>query len=140
MRFPFQHKPVVKKIVGDAVGMDRYKADSVIKGLLEELPELIAASVVDVKSNKTLSAYTALVSFDPYKLSTRNAELIRRTQKNLTAPWLAGQELGDMVVVLDEQLHCLRTTANGRWLCYVAVRLADTNMALVRDVMRRCAN
>ncbi|OON67989.1 hypothetical protein B0919_15085 [Hymenobacter sp. CRA2] len=130
----------MKKITGDALGIERHKADTVINSLLRELPELVAAAVVDVKSSKTLAAYTAQVSFDPYKLSIRNAELIRQTQKNLTSPWLAGQQLNDLVVILDEQLHCLRTTANGQWLCYVAVHLADTNMAMVRDVMRRAAN
>jgi hypothetical protein len=139
MRLPFLHKPVVKKITGDALGIERHKADTVINALLRELPELVAAAVVDVKTNKTLAAYTAQVSFDPYKISSRNAELIRQTQKQLTRPWLAGQQLNEVIVVLDEQLHCLRTTAEGQWLCYVAVRTADTNMALVRDVMRRAA-
>jgi hypothetical protein len=137
MRLPFLHKPVVKKITGDALGIDRYKADTVINNLLRELPELIAAAVVDVSSGKTLAAYTTTTSFDPYKISTRNAELMRQTQKTLTSPWLVGQQLNDFIVVLDEQLHCMRTTPDGQWLCYVAVWLADTNMALVRDVMRR---
>ncbi|GAB2969498.1 hypothetical protein GCM10027048_45440 [Hymenobacter coalescens] len=140
MRLPFLHKPVVKKITGDAFGLDRYKAETVIKNLLKELPELVAAAVVDVKSSKTMAAYTSVVSFDPYKISNRNAELVRQTQKALTAPWLSGQQLNDLIVVLDEQLHCLRTTDDGQRLCYVAVRLADTNMALVRDVMRRCSS
>ncbi|WP_400193551.1 hypothetical protein [Hymenobacter sp. B81] len=130
----------MRRITGDAVGLDRYKADSFINNLLKELPELVAAAVVEVKTSKTMAAYTSLASFDPYKISSRNAELLRQTQKALNAPWLAGQRLNDLVVVLDEQLHCLRTTADGLRLCYVAVRLADTNMALVRDVMRRCSN
>ncbi|WP_133257022.1 hypothetical protein [Hymenobacter edaphi] len=140
MRLPFLHKTVVKKITGDALGIERYKADAVINNLLRDLPELVAAAVVDIQSKKTLAAYTTVASFDPYKISSRNAELISQTQKNLTAPWLAGQQLNDLVIVLDEQLHCLRTTPDGQRLCYVAVRLADTNMALVRDVMRRHSN
>jgi hypothetical protein len=140
MRLPFLHKPVVKKITGDALGIDRHKADSIIKHLIQALPELVAAAVVDVKSAKTLAAYTSLASFDPYKISGRNADMMRQVQKMLAASWVAGQQLNDLLFVLDEQLHCLRTTADGQWLYYIAVRQADTNMALLRDVMRRAAN
>ena len=140
MRLPFLHKPVVKKITGDALGIDRHKADSIIKHLIQALPELVAASVVDVRSAKTLAAYTSLVSFDPYKISSRNAELMRQVQKMMTAPWMPTQQLNDMIFLLDEQMHCMRTTPDGQWLYYVAVRQADSNMALVRDVMRRAVN
>ncbi|RTQ49276.1 hypothetical protein EJV47_14135 [Hymenobacter gummosus] len=140
MRLPFLHKPVVKKITGDALGIDRHKADSVIKQLIQALPELVAAAVVDIKSAKTMAAYTSLVNFDPYKISGRNAELMRQVQKITTTPWVAGQQLNDLLFVLDEQLHALRTTSDGQWLCYVAVRQADTNMALLRDALRRAAS
>lgn len=140
MRLPFLHKPVVKKITGDALGIDRHKADLIIKHLLQALPELVAAMVVDVKSAKTLAAYTSQVGFDPYKSSGRNAEMVRQVQKMLNVPWIAGQQLNDLVFLLNEQLHCLRTTPDGQWLYYVAVRQADSNMALVRDVMRRAVD
>ncbi|UYZ57987.1 hypothetical protein [Hymenobacter latericus] len=139
MRFPFLHKTVVKKITGDALGIDRYKADAVINALLLDLPELVAAAVVQVPANKTLAAYTSTSQFDPYKISGRNAELVRQMQRMLAAPWLAGQQLADVLVVLDEQLHCLRLAADGQWLCYAAVRSADTNMAVLREVLRRAA-
>lgn len=137
MRLPFLHKPVVKKITGDALGIDRHKADSIIKHLIQALPELVATAVVDVRSAKTLAAYTSLVSFDPYKISSRNAEMMRQVQKLLAAPWMPGQQLNDLVFLFDEQMYCFRTTPDGQWLYYVAVRQADSNMALVRDVMRR---
>ncbi|GAB2770113.1 hypothetical protein HNQ93_000433 [Hymenobacter luteus] len=139
MRLPFLHKVAVKKITGDATGPEREQAETIIRSVLGELPELIAAAVVDISSGKTLVAYTTQSSFDLYKISSRNAELIRTTHRMLLAPWLENQQLTDLVVLLEDQLHCLRTTANQRWLCYVAVRSADTNMALVREVMRRCA-
>ncbi|MBX0291124.1 hypothetical protein K3G63_11770 [Hymenobacter sp. HSC-4F20] len=138
MRLPFLHKLYVKKITGDASGAEREQAETILSAILRELPELIGVSVVDIRSGKTLAAYTAVASFDPYKVSSRNVELIRQTLRMLTAPWLAGQHLTDFNVLLDDQLHCMRLTANHQWLCYVAVRIGDANMALVREVMRRC--
>lgn len=140
MRLPFLHKVAVKKIMGDATGPERQQAEAIVRSVLGELPELIATAVVDVGSGKTLAAYTTLSSFDPYKISSRNAELIRTTHRMLSAPWLGSQQLTDLVVLLEDQLHCLRTTPGHQWLCYVAVRSADANMALVREVMRRCAS
>lgn len=140
MRLPFLHKLYVKKITGDASGVERERAETIVSAILRELPELIGVSVVDIRTGKTLAAYTALASFDPYKVSSRNVELIRQTLRMLTAPWLADQQLTDFNVLLEDQLHCLRLTASNQWLCYLAVRTADANMALVREVMRRCTS
>lgn len=137
MRIPFLNRLVVKKITGDAVGATRSGAETLIQQLLLELPELVAVAVVDMASSKMVAAYTATTSFDPYKLPARSAELLRVLQRMLTAPWLPDQQVTDLVVVLDEQLHCLRPMGQGRQLCYLVVRSADTNMSLVRDILRR---
>jgi hypothetical protein len=41
------------------------------------------------------------------------------------------------MLVLDEQLHLLRPIRDGRWCCSVAVHASDTNLALLRDAVRR---
>ena len=137
MRIPFLNQLVVKKITGDAVGAMRSNAETLIQRLLRELPELVAVAIVDTASSKMVAAYTATPKFDPYKLTARSTDLFRGQQRMLTAPWLQGQQVTDLVVVLDEQLHCLRPMEQGRQICYLVVRLADTNMSLVRDVLRR---
>ncbi|AHJ97702.1 hypothetical protein Hsw_2378 [Hymenobacter swuensis DY53] len=130
---------VVKKITGDAVGATRSSAETLIQHLLRELPELVAVAVVDTASSKMVAAYTATPKFDPYKLTGRSTDLFRGLQRMLAAPWLQGQQVTDLVVVLDEQLHCLRPVGQGRQIVYLVVRLADTNMSLVRDILRRHA-
>lgn len=139
MRIPFLNQLVVKKITGDAVGATRSSAETLIQHLLRELPELVAVAVVDKASSKMVAAYTATPKFDPYKLTARSTDLFRGLQRMLSAPWLQGQQVTDLVVVLDEQLHCLRPMGQGRQIAYLVVRLADTNMSLVRDILRRHA-
>lgn len=139
MRIPFLNQLVVKKITGDAVGTTRSSAETLIQHLLRELPELVTVAVVDTASSKMVAAYTATPKFDPYKLTARSTDLFRGLQRMLTVPWLQGQQVTDLVVVLDEQLHCLRPIGQGRQICYLVVRLADTNMSLVRDILRRHA-
>lgn len=140
MRLPFLHKTVVKKITGDASGAERQAAEAMLNTLLRDLPELIAAAVVDTRATKTLAAYTATAGFDPYKISGRNAELVRQLQQLLREPWMTGQQVADVLILLDDQLHCIRPTATGHWFCYLAVRLADTNMAIAREVLRRAVS
>ncbi|MDU0369293.1 hypothetical protein ACFPAF_02705 [Hymenobacter endophyticus] len=138
MRLPFLHKFTVKKITGDASGIERQKAEVLLTAILRELPELLAMAVVEVQSGKTMAAYTATALLDPYKLNSRYAANIRQTRQFLTQPWLSDQNLTDFVLLLEDQQHCLRLASDGRWLCYVVVRIADANLALVREVMRRC--
>lgn len=137
MRIPFLTPVVVKKITGDAVGATRSSAETLIQSLLRELPELVAVAIIDTASSKMVAAYTSTPKFDPYKLTARSTDLFRGLQRMLSAPWLQGQQVTDMVLVLDEQLHCLRPMGQGRQIGYLVVRLADTNMSLVRDVLRR---
>jgi hypothetical protein len=138
MRIPYLNRPTVNKITGKAIGTQRDRADGVIKAMLREIPELIAITIVEVRSGRTLSAYTSTKAFDPYKASGPNVQLVNSTFKNLMTPGLTGQALDDITVVLNNQLHCLRPMNDNQWYCYLAVGKAETNLAIVKDIMRRC--
>lgn len=137
MRIPFLQKVTVKKITSDATGTDRERATKMLEGLLRELPELIAALVVDVSSGRTLAAYTTQTQLDPYKVSSRTAAEAQHFTRVSTVPGLADQQLADQVVVLEEQLHLLRLTPDQRWCCLLIVNTYDTNLALARDLLRK---
>ncbi|MDU0372099.1 hypothetical protein ACFPAF_16980 [Hymenobacter endophyticus] len=129
----------MKKNKRNAAGATCSSAETLIQHLLRELPSLVAVAVIDTGSSKMVAAYTATPKFDPYKLTGRSTALFRGLRRMLAAPWLQGQQVTDLVVVLDEQLHYLRPVGQGRQIVYLVVRLADTNMSLVRDVLRRHA-
>jgi hypothetical protein len=108
----------------------------VVEALLRELPELLLACVVDVPSGKVLAYYTAQAHYSPYHLSRHYTQLLGSTHHTLASqPWLTGP-LTELTVVLDEDLHHLRPLHNEQWYCFVAVHIADTNLALLKDAVR----
>ncbi len=110
----------------------------VLESLLRELPELLAC-VVELASGKVLAYYTTQTGYSPHHVSLRYARLLRSTHHALASqPWMTGP-LTDITTVLDEHLHHLRPLHDGQWYCFVAVRTADTNLALLKDAVRRCA-
>lgn len=115
-------------------------ARRVLEALLRELPELLLACVVEVDSGKVLAYYTTRTAYSPHHISLRYARLLRSSHQTLaTQAWITGP-LTDITVVLDEQLHYLRPLHAGQWYCFVAVHTADTNLALLKEVVRRCAS
>jgi len=136
MKIPFLTKPTIKKVTGEAFGTERAQLATLVDKFLQELPELIALSVVEIKSSRMLAAYTSQVNFDPYKLTTPNTKVVKELQKALTTSWLINQEINDLAIVLEDQFHIIRLMADKRRYCYLAVRISDTNMAIAREVMR----
>ncbi len=110
----------------------------VLEALLRELPELLLACVVEVASGKVLAYYTTQVEYSPHHVSLRYARLLRSTHHTLAHQrWMNGP-LADITMVLDEHLHHLRPLHADQWYCFVAVRTADVNLALLKDAVRRC--
>jgi len=139
MKIPFLSKPTIKKVTGEAFGTERAQLATFVDKFLQELPELLALSVVEIKSGKMLAAYTSQASFDPYKLTAPNTKVVREFQNALTTSWLSGQQMNDLAIVLEDQFHIIRLLADKRRYCYLAIKSSDTNMAIARDIMRTLA-
>ena len=90
--------------------------------------------MVEVASGKVLAYYTSQAEYSPHHISLRYARLLRPGP-----PPLAAGPLTDMTTVLDSDLHHLRPLRGGEWYCFVAVHTADVNLALLKEVVRRCA-
>jgi len=137
MRIPFLQKVAVRKITSDASGAAREQATALLESLLQELPELLLATVVDLPSGRLLAAYTKQAQSDPYKITASTVATARQLARIANQPGLAGQELQDIVLVLENQLYVLRLTANQPWSCLLLVNVHDTNLALAREVLRQ---
>lgn len=129
--FSFLKRLPIRKLVA-AEGSEA--AQRVLEGLLRELPELLLACVVEVPTGKILASYTTHASLNPNHLSLRYAKLLGALP---VAAW-GGSLLLDLTVVLEDQLHHLRPLYAGQCYCFVAVRTADANLALTKDIVRRC--
>ena len=111
----------------------------VLEGLFQGLPELLMACVVEVQSGKLRAFYTLSKAYNPHHICVREAKLLGTMQQAHANQLPAGGSLIEVTVVLDEELHHIRLLHASQWYCYVAVRTADANLALTREVVRRCA-
>lgn len=136
MRIPFLQRVTVKKITGDTTAPGHNQAAKLLEGLLQDLPELLLALVVDVRSGHILAAYTAQTQLNPHKISASTTNVAQQLANIATMPGFVGQQLVDHVTVLNNQLHVLRLTPDQQRGCLLVVHPHDTNLALVREVLR----
>ena len=137
MNFPFFNRLQLKKIVVAKPNDAGQRAEAMLARLLQELPELLLAYVVENQNGTILASYTASANYNPNQLSLRNTKTLRTINEALaTGAWLGGPLL-DVSVLLEDQLHHLRPVADGQWHCFVAVRLADANLGILKEVVRR---
>ncbi|RZK31678.1 MAG: hypothetical protein EOO63_03545 [Hymenobacter sp.] len=139
MNFPFFNRLHLKKLVVPAVGEAGRRAEAMLASLLHELPELLLAYVAENQGGNILASYTASSAYNPHQLSLRQAKLLRTIQDAVASGAWVGGPLTDTSVILEEHLHYLRPLTNEDWHCFLAIRLADANLGLVKDVVRRAA-
>lgn len=140
MNFPFFNRLQVKKIVVPTAGEPGRQAEAMLAKLLGELPELLMAYIADNQSGTMLSSYTANAAYNPNHLTLRNTKLLRTIQDALATKAWVGGPLTDTSVILEDQLHHLRPLPAQGWHCFVAVRLADANLGILKDVVRRATS
>jgi len=136
MNFPFFNRLQVKKVVATS-GEAGQRAEAMLAALLRELPDLLLAYVADSQTGAILASYTASAAYNPNQLNLRTTKQLRTMNEALATGAWPGGALTDVSVILDDQLHHLRPVAGGQWHCFVAVRLADANLGIVKEVTRR---
>lgn len=109
---------------------------------MQELPDLLLSYIVDTQSGAVLAFYTVGNAYNPNQLSLRNTKLLHTMQEALATKAWVGGPLTDVSITLEDQIHHLRPLAvpEGSWYCFVAARLADSNMGMVKEVVRRCTS
>lgn len=139
MKFPFFTRLQTKKIVPAASTFDARRAEQLLAAVLEGLPELLLGYVYDLQGNTLLASYTVSSDYNPHHLTVRNAKLLQTVQQAVATGAWPGGPCTDCTVMLDEHMHYLRPLPELGWYCFVAVRLADANMGIVKEVVRRAA-
>lgn len=110
---------------------------AVLGGILRDLPELLAVSVVDLRSGRLLATHHLPGKHDPAKAAPYNAEVINQKQLALQALGLANDEvIEDILITLSSQWHVLRLLPDQRHFVHLMVSIHDTNLALARAVMQ----
>jgi hypothetical protein len=137
MTIPFLNRVRIRQITVGTSNEAGLQARTVLEKLLAEMPEILLTCVVEVPSGRVLASYTRETYLNPNQLSLRYAKLLQLTTKTLAAQHIPGGPLTDMTVLLEDQFHTVWPMHNGHWYCFVAVRLADANLGMARDIMRR---
>jgi hypothetical protein len=137
MNFSFFNRLVVKKVVVPTAGEAGRQAEKMIADIWQELPDMLLGYIVDCQTSNVLAFYTVSSAYNPNQLSLRNTKLLRTMQEALANKAWPGGPLTDVSVILEDQLHHLRPLKGGDWYCFVAVRLADANLGIIKDVVRR---
>ncbi|MVN78400.1 hypothetical protein GO988_18880 [Hymenobacter sp. HMF4947] len=140
MNFPFFNRLQLKKIVVPTASEPSREAEKMLQGILAELPELLLGYIVDTQVANVLAFYTVSNSYNPNQLSLRNTKLLRTMQEGVAAKAWIGGPLTDVSIILEDQLHHLRPLKEGGQYCFVAVRLVDANLGIVKEVVRRCTS
>ena len=139
MNLPFFNRLPLKKVTVATDTDDEMakRSKQVIEGLLQDLPDLLMACVVNAQSGRVVASYTVSNAYNPNQISLRNAKLLRIMDDALTAKAWAGGPLTDVSVILEDQLHHLRPMNDGKWYCFLAVHTADANLGIAKEIMRR---
>lgn len=139
MKFPFFTRLQTRTIVPAASSDAARQAELLLAGILAGLPEVLLAYVFDLQGTALLASYTTGAAYNPHQLTVRNAKLLQTVNEALAAKAWVGGPCTDLAVMLEDQMHYLRPLPEQGWYCFVAVRLADANMGIVKEVLRRAA-
>jgi hypothetical protein len=136
MNLPFFNRLPLKKVTGTDDEMGK-RSKEIIEGLLQDLPDMLMACVVNLQSGRVLASYTVNNSYNPNQISLRNAKLFQVMEEALAKKAWVGGPLTDFSVILEDQLHHMRPINDGKWYCFLAVRIADANLGIAKEIMRR---
>ena len=137
MKIPFLKQlqrltgPVPNEVVLTTTGPEGVAIEQAIRYLLDELPDLLMAAVVDVATGKPLATYTTDRSLRPAAVAGFNAGVVRQLQASLGAQGAAATEqIEEILFTLPSQLHLLHVAAGNQLFVYLAVDCRDTTWAL----------
>ena len=139
-RFLGDHSPsdVLKTTYNSSLSAtNKAQFGQLIKAVFEELPDLLAVSVINLKSGELLATRHLPGKSNPAKASAYNAEVIRQKQQALQALGLAAEEnIEDILITLSSQWHILRLLPGNRYFVHLMVNMRDTNLGIAREVLR----
>ena len=131
--------PETLKTTYDSSLRDGNKAHfaKLLTAVAQELPDLLAVSVINLKSGELLATRHVTGKSNPAKAAAYNAEVIKQQQQAIEALGLAGEEsIEDILVTLNSQWHVLRLLPGNRYFIHLMVGMRVTNLGIAREVLR----
>ena len=110
-------------------------AGQAVQNILNDLPGLMAISVVDISSGMSLASHTNS-GINPDTAAAYNTEVVKQKQKAMAALKLQGETMDDILITLTNQLHLIKLVGEGKKFIYLVVNSRETNLAIAREVLR----
>lgn len=109
--------------------------------IVQELPDLLAVSIIDLKSSEVLASQHVVGKSNPVKAAAYNTEVIKQQRQSLQALGLASEEaIEDILITLRSQWHILRPLPGDRYFIHLMVSMRVTNLGIAREVLRAHAS
>lgn len=113
-------------------------AGDFIDGVMSELDGTIAIGVAEITDELSMDTISVKEGFDPDVASANMIEVIRAQQRAIKALRLS-DNIRDIFVTLDTQVHLLTLSKGGTALFYVVAESAGANLSIMRSVIRKYA-
>ncbi|HAP35889.1 MAG TPA: hypothetical protein DCQ28_08105 [Bacteroidetes bacterium] len=113
-------------------------AGDFIEGVLSEIPDAIAVSVVNLSAGMSIDSYCNTPGFDPDVATVYHTEVLKAEQKALAALQL-NESIKDIFITLDTQIHMLTLSKTGKALYYIVADAKKTNLGMMRSTMQKYA-
>jgi len=113
-------------------------AGDFIEGVLSEIPDAIAVSVVNLSAGMSIDSYCSDPHFDPDVAAVHHSEILRSEQKAVTALHMK-DSVKDIFITLDTQIHMLTLSRSGKALYYIVADPKKTNLGMMRSTMQKFA-
>jgi len=105
------------------------------ENVMNNVPGVIAFSIVDMKEGLSLISGTKNPKFDPEKAAMYNLEVVKAKIKAIAALSLK-ENIVDILITLNKQIHILTVTEGNSFLIYVAVDSKDASLGMVRSLLK----
>lgn len=112
-------------------------AETALRYLLAELPELLMAAVLATSSGQVLASYTTQPQLWPKSAAPFWTAALQQLQASQAAQNQEAEQVEEILLALPSQMHLLRLAPTGHYLLCLAIAGADTNLALAREIMRQ---
>ncbi|MCF6184773.1 MAG: hypothetical protein L3J56_09165 [Bacteroidales bacterium] len=110
--------------------LKKFKEDA-----MNNIPGIIAFSIVDIKDGLSLISDTKNPKFNPETAAVYNLEVVKAKMKAIKALNLK-ENISEIMITLDNQIHILTVTDDNSFVIYVAIDSKDTSLGLVRSLLK----
>ncbi|HEX8426164.1 hypothetical protein [Hymenobacter sp.] len=116
--------------------LEQEQAQTAVQSMLLDLPELLGVAIIDIDSGQPIAKHAYAKDFSVGRAASCYANIVKQQRLALAALELPDEQLEEILITLNQQLHLIRVINDTKWLLYLSVNQKDTNISVAREVLR----